>query len=121
MSSISLLEKGTDNEQQLQVAVRTMAQLSHPQRLRVLCLLVEEGELSVAELLERVPLSASALSQHLAKMREEGLLSYRREHKNIIYSIQRDDIREILALLHKLYCSKNRWPHASIGSSSRGL
>lgn len=81
-----------------------MGQLSHPHRLRVLCLLVEEGELSVADLLERIPLSASALSQHLSKMKEEGLLSSRRVGKNVYYAIVRSDIMEILELLHRLYC-----------------
>lgn len=81
-----------------------MAQLSHPQRLRVLCLLVDHGECSVAQLLEHIPLSASALSQHLARMKADGLVTARREHKSMYYTIQRDDIREILTLLHRLYC-----------------
>lgn len=87
-------------------AARTMTQLSHPQRLRVLCLLVDKGELSVADLLEYIPLTASALSQHLAKMKDEGLISSRRVAKNVYYTIQRDDILEILEVLHKLYCDK---------------
>lgn len=85
-------------------AARTMAQLSHPQRLRVLCLIIDKGERSVADLLEHIPLTASALSQHLAKMKDEGLISSQRRAKNVYYTIQRDDIREILAVMHKLYC-----------------
>ncbi len=85
-------------------AARTMNQLSHPHRLRVLCLLVEEGELSVADLLERVPLSPSALSQHLSKLKDEGLLRSRRLGKNVYYAIERSDIMQILELLHRLYC-----------------
>jgi len=85
-------------------AARTMGQLSHPHRLRVLCLLVEEGELSVAGLLEKIPLSPSALSQHLAKMKEEGLLRSRRAGKSVYYAIDRSDILQILELLHRLYC-----------------
>ena len=85
-------------------ASRTMDQLSHPHRLRVLCLLVEEGELSVADLRARIPLSPSALSQHLSKMKDDGLLSSRREGKNVCYRIERQDVREILELLHRLYC-----------------
>lgn len=81
-----------------------MAQLSHPQRLRVLCLLAEAGELTVGELLKEVPLSASALSQHLAKMREEGLVRCHREAKTVVYAIGREDIRKILDVLHGLYC-----------------
>jgi DNA-binding transcriptional ArsR family regulator len=102
-----LLESGRDCDGSDPVcrAARTMAQLSHPQRLRVLCLIVDKGELSVADLLKHIPLTASALSQHLAKMKEEGLISSRRVGKNVYYTIQRGDIRQILAVLHKLYCS----------------
>lgn len=92
---------------QVCVAARMMAQLSHPQRLRVLCHLVEEGELSVGDLLERIPLSASALSQHLAKMREDELLVADRRAKNVYYRIEREDVRQILALLHDLYCGRS--------------
>jgi len=101
-----LLENRQNRSAQVDLAARTMAQLSHPQRLRVLCHLVEEGELSVAQLLQRIPLSPSALSQHLTKMREEGLIASRRSAKNVYYTIQRDDIREILMVLHQLYCPK---------------
>lgn len=99
-----LLEQDCNGNDPAFSAARTMAQLSHPQRLRVLCLLVERGELSVADLLEQIPLTASALSQHLAKMKDEGLISSRRVAKNVYYSIRRDDILEILKVLHKLYC-----------------
>ena len=101
-----LLEQDCNGNDPVFSAARTMAQLSHPQRLRVLCLLVERGELSVADLLEQIPLTASALSQHLAKMKDEGLISSRRVAKNVYYSIRRDDILEILKVLHKLYCDR---------------
>lgn len=104
--NLSLLsELDCDGSDPVCRAARTMAQLSHPQRLRVLCLLIDKGELSVADLLEHIPLTASALSQHLAKMKDGGLISSRRIAKNVCYTIQREDIREILAVLHKLYCS----------------
>ena len=101
-----LLEQDCNGNDPAFSAARTMAQLSHPQRLRVLCLLVERGELSVADLLEQIPLTASALSQHLAKMKDEGLISSRRVAKYVYYSIRRDDILEILKVLHKLYCDR---------------
>ena len=84
-----------------------MDQLSHPHRLRVLCLLVEEDELSVADLLERIPLSPSALSQHLSKMKQDGLLRSRRVGKNVCYAIKRQDVLTILDLLHRLYCEED--------------
>ena len=101
-----LLEQGYDGNDPVCCAARTMAQLSHPQRLRVLCLLVTKGELSVADLLEHIPLTASALSQHLAKMKDEGIIRSRRVVKNVYYTIQRDDIREILEVLHRIYWSE---------------
>ena len=55
-------------------------------------------------LAETVGLSQSALSQHLAKMREEGLVTYRRESQTLWYRIADPRIEELLATLHKLYC-----------------
>jgi DNA-binding transcriptional ArsR family regulator len=63
-----------------------------------------EEELSVGELLERIELSASALSQHLAKLREHGLVATRKHRQTVFYSVGRDDVGEILATLHGLYC-----------------
>jgi len=87
-------------------ASETLRLLSHPQRLLVLCHLSAEGELSVGELLERVELGASALSQHLAKLREEGLVVTRKERQMVYYRIGREDIGSILELLHRLYCEE---------------
>lgn len=87
-------------------AAQTLSLLSNPQRLRVLCHLADKGELSVAQLLAEVNLSASALSQHLARLREEGILSSRKERQSVFYQIEREDIRRILALLHELYCPR---------------
>lgn len=77
--------------------------LSNPKRLAVLCYL-GEGELSVGELEVLVGLSQSALSQHLAKLREEGVVSTRREQQTIYYSLNSKEIAEVIAVLHKNYC-----------------
>ena len=55
-------------------------------------------------LAEAVGLSQSALSQHLAKMREEGLVAYRRESQTLWYRIADPRIEDLLATLHRLYC-----------------
>ena len=78
--------------------------LANERRLVVLCKLVERGEANVNSLAETVGLSQSALSQHLAKMREEGLVTYRRESQTLWYRIADPRIEELLATLHKLYC-----------------
>ena len=77
--------------------------LSHEARLLVLCHL-SRGELSVGEINERVTLSQSALSQHLAVLRSEGLVDTRRQGQSIFYRVADTGASQILAALHELYC-----------------
>jgi DNA-binding transcriptional ArsR family regulator len=78
--------------------------LSHPERLKILCHLGVEGELSVGALLERIALSGSALSQHLAKLRRSGVVGTRKERQTVYYRVERRDVLELLDTLHRLYC-----------------
>lgn len=78
--------------------------LANECRLLVLCYLAEAGELSVSELMERVDLSQSALSQHLAKLREEGLVATRKEAQSVFYRVCDPRAERVLALLHQIYC-----------------
>lgn len=88
----------------LEEAVSVLRLLSNGQRLKILCHLSTEGELCVGELLERLDLSASALSQHLAKLRHEGLVGTRKDRQTVYYRVVRDDVAKILWTLHGLYC-----------------
>lgn len=85
-------------------AVRLLRLLSHGERLKILCHLGEEGELSVGKILERTHLSGSALSQHLAKLRKEGLVGTRKDRQTVYYRVVREDVLAILKTLHGLYC-----------------
>ena len=78
--------------------------LANERRLMILCKLVEWGEANVTTLAEAVGLSQSALSQHLARMREEGIVDYRREGQTLWYRIAEPRIELILAQLQNLYC-----------------
>jgi ArsR family transcriptional regulator len=82
--------------------------LANERRLTILCRLVEWGEANVNSLAETVGLSQSALSQHLAKMREEGLVTYRRDSQTLWYRIADARIEDLLATLHRLYCKPNK-------------
>jgi len=82
--------------------------LANERRLMILCKLVEWGEGNVNALAETVGLSQSALSQHLAKMRDEGLVTYRRDSQTLWYRIADTRIEDLLATLHKLYCKPNK-------------
>lgn len=72
-------------------------------RLLILCSLVE-GEMGVGFLQDRVNLSQSALSQHLAKLRSDGLINARRESQNIYYSISEGKIMDLMAALTDIFC-----------------
>jgi ArsR family transcriptional regulator, virulence genes transcriptional regulator len=82
--------------------------VANERRLMILCKLVEWGEGSVNALADTVGLSQSALSQHLAKMRDEGLVTYRRDSQTLWYRIADPRIEDLLATLHKLYCKPNK-------------
>ena len=82
----------------------TLAALANDRRLLILCKLVEDGEATVGALAEEVGLSQSALSQHLARMREEGIVAFRRDAQTLWYRIADHRIESVLATLHRLYC-----------------
>ena len=84
-------------------AAELMKQLSNQNRLMILCSLVE-GELSVGDLNERVLLSQSALSQHLATLRSSGLVETRREGQVIFYRLQGDRAMRVITLLKDMFC-----------------
>ncbi len=79
--------------------------LSHEARLRVLCELIGD-ERTAGELVDSSGLSQSALSQHLAKLREEGLVATRREGQTIHYRLADPKAEQIVGLLHDLFCRK---------------
>lgn len=84
-------------------AARLLKALANESRLMVLCLLVEQ-ERSVSELNSLLPLSQSALSQHLAVLRGDGLVTTRREAQNIYYRLAPSPARQIITTLHDVYC-----------------
>ncbi|MCF7223359.1 ArsR/SmtB family transcription factor [Marilutibacter chinensis] len=77
--------------------------LGNPQRLMILCHLVA-GELGVGALHARLSLSQSALSQHLAVLREAGIVATRRDGVQVFYSLQPGPAQQVMAALHRIYC-----------------
>lgn len=88
-------------------AARLLKALGNENRLMLLCLLVE-GERSVGELNARLALSQPALSQHLAVLREDGLVRTRREAQTIYYSLVEGPAQRIIDTLHGIYCAGER-------------
>ena len=88
---------------QAEVAAELLKAMANAQRLRILCLLIE-GERSVGEINADVALSQSALSQHLAVLRERGLVETRREAQTVYYRVADGPVHAIIETLHGLYC-----------------
>jgi len=84
-------------------AVDLLKGLANESRLMIMCVLAE-GELSVGQLNQRINLSQSALSQHLAVLREQEMVQTRRESQTIYYSLADTTAIDIIGLLHDTYC-----------------
>jgi len=78
--------------------------LAHEGRLMILCHL-GSGEKSVGELEDLLEIRQAAVSQMLARLREEGLVTTRREGKTIYYSLADNNTYEVIGLLYRLFCS----------------
>ena len=83
---------------------RVLKILANEKRLLILCRLAAVGEMPAAALASDVSLSQSALSQHLARMREQGLVTFRRESQTLHYSIADPQTDRLLLALKDIYC-----------------
>jgi len=99
-------------------AAQLLKALGNEQRLLILCQLLD-GPLSVGEINQRIQLSQSALSQHLALLRELGLVETRREAQSIYYSLPDGPVLRIMALLQDMYCAIGTTPDQEPGGSAR--
>lgn len=97
MKSLLELKKRSENVASL------LKQLSHPQRLLILCSMAE-GEKSVGEIEKACGASQSAVSQFLKGMRLEGLVKSRREGKQVFYKISDIRILELIRSLYAIFC-----------------
>jgi len=77
--------------------------LSHEGRLLLLCQLAD-GERSVGELTEALGLRQASISQQLARLRAEGLVTTRKKGQNVYYSLDNEHARQVIELIHSFYC-----------------
>ncbi|HEY8191139.1 MAG TPA: metalloregulator ArsR/SmtB family transcription factor [Alphaproteobacteria bacterium] len=92
----------SDIERNIGSAVNLLKALSNERRLKIVCSLYE-GEKSVSELEDVIGLSQSALSQHLARLRRDGIVITRRSAQTIYYSLQDKATKCVLACLHEIF------------------
>jgi DNA-binding transcriptional ArsR family regulator len=91
-------------EENADKAAKLLKSMSHPGRLMILCHLLR-GECPVSVLNRAVPLSQSALSQHLAGLRQAGIVATRREGQVIHYRLNSPAVSGILEALYRIYCN----------------
>ncbi|WP_350006970.1 metalloregulator ArsR/SmtB family transcription factor [Vibrio metschnikovii] len=92
-------------EQNSALAVVLLKAMANERRLQILCLLHNQ-ELSVGELCSKLELSQSALSQHLAWLRRDGLVETRKEAQTVFYTLSSNEVKAMIELLHGLYCAR---------------
>jgi len=90
-------------EQSVHNASLLLKALSNECRLLILCNLLD-GEQSVSELNQRIDLSQSALSQHLARLRRDKLVMIRKQAQTVYYRIASTEAEKVIGLMHELYC-----------------
>jgi ArsR family transcriptional regulator len=93
-----------DLERKAEDVAGMLAVMANPRRLIILCRLAQAGEMTVARLMEAVGLSQSALSQHLALMRENGLLATRKEGLSVHYRIADPRALQLMQSLENVFC-----------------
>ncbi len=99
-----MTNKLIDREDDIQQAAQAMKAIAHPLRLKILCVLGNR-EVSVQDIVEQVGTSQSNISQHLAILRDKGVLATRKEANRVFYRI--DDLRtlKLIGMMRDVFCT----------------
>ncbi len=104
-----ILEKVKPNEMEAnaQEVAAFLKAMASPLRLQILCKLAE-GEQSVSELIDATGIAQTSMSQHLKKLKSEGLVDFRRDHRTLYYSITHPVANQLMAVLYEHFCNKEK-------------
>ncbi len=91
-------------EEDVQMASRMLKGISHPLRLKILCIL-GENEVSVQDIVTNVGSSQSNISQHLAILRDKGILASRKEANRVFYRVEDPRILKLIVMMQEMFCS----------------
>ncbi len=98
-------DKMRDLEQSAEQVSAILKAIGNDKRILLLCKIVEQGEVTAGSLVGIAGLSQSAMSQHLAKLRDEKIITYRRDGQTLWYRLADERIKELIITLHHLYCT----------------
>lgn len=98
--SLGLISRDEDIDR----ASRSLKAMSHPLRLKILCTLGDQ-EVSVQDIVERVGTSQSNISQHLAILRDKGILSSRKDANRVFYKVVDSRTLQLIGMMRNVFCS----------------
>ncbi len=97
------------NEEDINLAARSMKAMAHPLRLKILCILGGTSETSVQDIVEQVGTSQSNISQHLSILRDKGILDSRKDANKVYYRIADPKIVKLIGSLREAFCSSEHY------------
>ena len=97
--TLNLISKDED----IDLASRSLKAMSHPLRLKILCTLADQ-ELSVQEIVDAVGTSQSNISQHLAILRDKGIICSRKNANRVFYCVSDDRILKLIDMMRQAFC-----------------
>ena len=103
MSVISS-EQLITREEDIERASRSLKAMSHPLRLKILCTLGDQ-EISVQDIVERVGTSQSNISQHLAILRDKGILASRKDANRVYYRVGDGRTLQLISMMREVFCT----------------
>ncbi len=98
-----LLFKGDED---IERAARSLKAMAHPLRLKILCTL-SEGEVSVQDIVDHVGTSQSNISQHLAILRDKGILAARKDANRVYYRVDDKRMLRLVGMMREVFCSRD--------------
>jgi DNA-binding transcriptional ArsR family regulator len=101
---MNMKNKLIDKDEDILQASLAMKAIAHPLRLKVLCVL-SEGELSVQDIVDSVGTSQSNISQHLAILRDKGVLATRKDANRVFYRISDPRTVKLVGMMRDVFCS----------------
>ncbi len=96
-----------DKQEHIEQAARAMKAMSHPLRLKILCV-IGSGEVSVQDIVEAVGTSQSNISQHLAILRDKNVLRARKDANRVYYRVSDERTLQLIGLMREVFCGEPR-------------
>jgi DNA-binding transcriptional ArsR family regulator len=93
-----------DQTEQIEIAARALKAISHPLRLKILCI-VGDQEVCVQDIVEAVGTSQSNISQHLAILRDKGVLTTRKDANRVFYRVADQRTLQLIVMMREVFCS----------------